>query len=382
MIDGTHGVSTSTSSITCRSAVAAWYSCRSSSASSSAGVERSITSGSSGAPHPAIQSPAAVPTGIATASPIPAATSPLGRRRRGRAGATSAGRSCRKVGTREPFANRGRDWRRGRRSSERTDVDPYSAVPARLRDAPCGKRPWPDVVLCPPGWAEHYVPQVQVCTGAGSPGTAGRARVAVVNGAQALIRTLVGAGVDVCFANPGTSEMHFVAALDDVPDMRAVLTLFEGTATGAADAYARMTGRPAAVLLHLGPGLGNGLANLHNARRSGAHVVLVVGDHARSHKRLDAPLESDIDAVAGTFSGWVRRSLAPADVAGDAVEAVAAASSAPGSISTLILPPGVSGGGGGGAAAEIAVRPAPLVPPSVIDDVAKVLSLGEPTVLF
>ena len=147
-----------------------------------------------------------------------------------------------------------------------------------------------------------------------------------MNGAQALIRTLVGAGVDVCFANPGTSEMHFVAALDDVPEMRGVLTLFEGVATGAADGYARMAGRPAATLLHLGPGLGNGLANLHNARRARTPIVNVIGDHARSHKRLDAPLESDIDAVAGTVSGWVRRSLSPADVAGDAVEAVAAAS--------------------------------------------------------
>jgi acetolactate synthase-1/2/3 large subunit len=118
--------------------------------------------------------------------------------------------------------------------------------------------------------------------------------------------------VDVCFANPGTSEMHFVAALDDVPDMRAVLTLFEGVATGAADGYARMAGRPAATLLHLGPGLGNGLANLHNARRGRTPLVNVVGDHSRSHKRLDAPLESDIDAVAGTVSGCVRRSLTPA----------------------------------------------------------------------
>ena len=126
-------------------------------------------------------------------------------------------------------------------------------------------------------------------------GPDGEARGAV-NGAQALIRTLVDAGVDVCFANPGTSEMHFVAALDDVPEMRAVLTLFEGVATGAADGYARMAGRPAATLLHLGPGMGNGLANLHNARRGRTPMVNVVGDHARSHKRLDAPLESDIDA--------------------------------------------------------------------------------------
>ncbi len=163
-----------------------------------------------------------------------------------------------------------------------------------------------------------------------------------MNGAQALIRTLVDAGVDVCFANPGTSEMHFVAALDSVPEMRGVLTLFEGVATGAADGYGRMADRPAATLLHLGPGLGNGLANLHNARRAGSPVVNVVGDHATFHKRYDAPLESDIDALAGTVSGWVRRSASAADVGPDAADAVAAASGPPGRVATLILPADVS----------------------------------------
>ncbi|WP_347059613.1 acetolactate synthase large subunit [Blastococcus sp. HT6-30] len=201
-----------------------------------------------------------------------------------------------------------------------------------------------------------------------------------MNGAQALIRTLVDAEVDVCFANPGTSEMHFVAALDDVPEMRGVLTLFEGVATGAADGWARMTGRPAATLLHLGPGMGNGLANLHNARRGRAPVVNVVGDHARSHKRLDAPLESDIDAVAGTVSRWVRRSLSPADVAADAVDAVAAARS--GGIATLVLPADVSWEEGAEVAAPRPVRPAPQVAPSVIEDVATVLAHGESVVLF
>src|SRR4051794_8782137 len=203
-----------------------------------------------------------------------------------------------------------------------------------------------------------------------------------MNGAQALIRTLVDAGVDVCFANPGTSEMHFVAALDDVPDMRAVLTLFEGVATGAADGYARMAGRPAATLLHLGPGMGNGLANLHNARRGRTPLINVVGDHARSHKRLDAPLESDIDSVAGTFSGWVRRSLAPADVAADAVDAVAAATAAPGVIATLILPADVSWSDGAEVAAPHPGRPAPRVPPSVVEAAAAALTSGEPAVLF
>jgi acetolactate synthase-1/2/3 large subunit len=203
-----------------------------------------------------------------------------------------------------------------------------------------------------------------------------------VNGAQALIRTLVGSGVDVCFSNPGTSEMHFVAALDDVPEMRGVLTLFEGVATGAADGYARMAGRPAATLLHLGPGYGNGLANLHNARRGHAPQVVVVGDHARTHKRLDAPLESDIDAVAGTVSSWVRRSLSPATVAADAAEAVAAARTAPGGIATLILPADVSWEDGAEPADPVAVRPAPRVAPGVVDDVAAVLRSGEPAVLF
>jgi acetolactate synthase I/II/III large subunit len=124
-----------------------------------------------------------------------------------------------------------------------------------------------------------------------------------MNGAQALLRTFADSGVAACFANPGTSEMHFVAALDAVPDVRGVLCLFEGVATGAADGYGRMTGRPAAALLHLGPGLGNGIANLHNARRANTPLVAVVGDHATYHKRFDAPLESDIDALAGAVSG-------------------------------------------------------------------------------
>src|SRR6266478_439701 len=128
-----------------------------------------------------------------------------------------------------------------------------------------------------------------------------------MNGAHAVLQTLLANGVDTCFTNPGTSEMHFVAALDDFPGMRPVLGLFEGVVTGAADGYGRMAGKPAATLLHLGPGLGNGLANLHNARRARTPLLNVVGDHATYHKRFDAPLESDIGALAGTVSGWVRR---------------------------------------------------------------------------
>jgi len=174
-----------------------------------------------------------------------------------------------------------------------------------------------------------------------------------VNGAQALIASLTGAGVDVCFMNPGTSEMHFVAALDSVPQMRGVLALFEGVATGAADGYARIAGRPAAVLLHLGPGLANGLANLHNARRAGSPVLIIVGAHATGHVRYDAPLQSDIEALARTVSGWVHTSGTTRDLARDAMRALAAARR--GQIATLVLPADVSWTAGG---APAAARPA------------------------
>jgi acetolactate synthase-1/2/3 large subunit len=203
-----------------------------------------------------------------------------------------------------------------------------------------------------------------------------------VNGALALINTLVDRGVDVCFANPGTSEMHFVAALDSVPGMRGVLTLFEGVATGAADGYARIAGRPAAVLLHLGPGLGNGLANLHNARRAQVPLVVVVGDHATYHKKYDAPLESDIDALAGTVSGWVRRTASAADVGADAAEAVAAAR-AGGQIATLILPADVSWEGDTAPAGSGTDESGPTtVATDAVDLAAKALRSGEGTVLL
>jgi acetolactate synthase-1/2/3 large subunit len=201
-----------------------------------------------------------------------------------------------------------------------------------------------------------------------------------VNGAQALINTLVDGGVDVCFANPGTSEMHFVAALDTVPEMRGVLALFEGVATGAADGYARMADRPAAVLLHLGPGLGNGLANLHNARRARVPMVVVVGDHATYHKKYDAPLESDIDALAGSVSGWLRRTERSADVASDAAEAIAASRSGS-HISTLILPADVSWSDGAQPAGTSSVEP-PRADPALASEVLEVLRSGEPAVLM
>lgn len=200
-----------------------------------------------------------------------------------------------------------------------------------------------------------------------------------MNGAQALITTLVDAGVDVCFANPGTSEMHFVAALDTVAQMRGVLTLFEGVATGAADGYARIADRPAAVLLHLGPGLGNGLANLHNARRAGVPMVLVVGDHATYHKKYDAPLESDIDALAGTVSGWVRRTEAAAHVGADTADAVAA-SRLSSQIATLILPADASWSEGAQPGELVTGQPAPTFTDR--ESVAKVLRSGEPVMML
>ena len=168
-----------------------------------------------------------------------------------------------------------------------------------------------------------------------------------MNGAQALIRTLVDAGVDVSFGNPGTSEMHFVAALDQVPEMRAVLGLHEGVVTGAADGFGRMAGRPAATLLHLGPGLANGLAGLHNARRAFTPVVNVVGDHATYHRQYDAPLNSDIELLAGWLGGWVKTTKAVADIGAHAAEAIAAALTPPGRSATPALPADASWSDGG-----------------------------------
>ena len=128
-----------------------------------------------------------------------------------------------------------------------------------------------------------------------------------MNGADILCDTLLANGIDTCIANPGTSEMHFVAALDRKPAMRCVLGLSEGVVTGIADGYARMAERPAATLLHLGPGLANGLANLHNARRARTPMVTVVGDHASHHLPFDAPLTTDIETLARPMSDWVRR---------------------------------------------------------------------------
>jgi acetolactate synthase I/II/III large subunit len=192
------------------------------------------------------------------------------------------------------------------------------------------------------------------------------------NGAKTLIQTLINNGIDTCFTNPGTSEMHFVAALDST-GMRAVLTLFEGVATGAADGYARIAGKPAATLLHLGCGLGNGLANLHNARKARVPVVNIIGDHATYHKRYDAPLESDIETVARNFSGWIRTCASTEQVAADAAQAVAAAKGPPAQIATLILPADVSWSEGGEALDALPAAGLETASEAVINRIAEAL---------
>ena len=203
-----------------------------------------------------------------------------------------------------------------------------------------------------------------------------------MNGAESLMRTLVAGGVDVCFANPGTSELHFVAALDKVEGMHCVLCLFEGVATGAADGYARMANKPASTLLHLGPGLGNGLANLHNTKRAQSPVVNIVGDHATYHRAYDAPLTADIEALARPVSSWVRTATDARSVAADGAAAIAAAHAAPGQVATLILPADTAWNEGSGVAPVPPVPPRPAVASATVDTAARILRSGEPTVLL
>ena len=202
------------------------------------------------------------------------------------------------------------------------------------------------------------------------------------NGAQNLIRTLVAGGVDVCFTNPGTSEMHFVAALDQVEGMRAVLCLFEGVCTGAADGYARMRGKPASTLLHLGPGLGNGIANLHNARRAQSPIVNIIGEHATYHIELDAPLTTDIEGIASHVSKWVRTTMSPDDISQDTADAICAAKTAPGQIATLILPGDSSWNPTPVSVIQPKSPPAPTFDMRLVDEAAEIIRRGEPTLLL
>ncbi|MDP4004075.1 acetolactate synthase large subunit [Methylobacterium sp. NEAU K] len=202
-----------------------------------------------------------------------------------------------------------------------------------------------------------------------------------MNGAESLVRTLVAGGVEVCFTNPGTSEMHFVAALDRVEGMRCVLCLFEGGATGAADGYGRMADKPASTLLHLGPGLSNGLANLHNARRARTPIVNIVGEHATYHREYDAPLTSDIEGLAAPVSAWLRTGMSAAEIGADGAAAIAAARTAPGQIATLILPANTAWDPGTGIAPVPAVPERALASDDAVAAAARALASGEPVLL-
>jgi acetolactate synthase-1/2/3 large subunit len=197
-----------------------------------------------------------------------------------------------------------------------------------------------------------------------------------MNGAESLVRTLIAGGIEVCFTNPGTSELHIVAALDRVTNLRCVLGLFEGVVTGAADGYARMAEKPACTLLHLGPGLANGLANLHNAKKAHSGIVNIVGQHAVYHIEYNAPLTSDIEGLARPMSAWVRTSPDAKSVAADGAAAIAAAKSAPPQIATLILPADTAWNEADGIAQVPEESQRASYSPQAVDNAAKVLRNG------
>src|SRR5438094_2804840 len=203
-----------------------------------------------------------------------------------------------------------------------------------------------------------------------------------MNGAESLVRTLVRGGIETCFANPGTSEMHIVAARDRVAEMRCLLGLFEGVVTGAADGYARMAGKPACTLLHLGPGFGNGIANLHNAKRAQVPIINIVGQHATYHLRHDTPLNSDIEAIARPYSKWLRTSSAAPEIGRDAAEAILAARTSPGHIATLIVPADVAWSENGAVAAIPALPAAPLPSSESVERAAAMLRSGLRTAIL
>jgi acetolactate synthase I/II/III large subunit len=202
-----------------------------------------------------------------------------------------------------------------------------------------------------------------------------------MNGAQSLVRTLLASGVDMCFANPGTSEMHFVAALDGAPGMRCVLGLAETVVTGCADGYARMAGKPAATLLHCGPGFANGIANIHNARRANSPMVNIVGDHASHHRQYDPPLAADLEGLARAVSHWTRTTASSAAVGADGAAAVRAAMTYPGQIATLILPADTAWNEGGVVVAALPVPEVPRASAQTVTQIAKVLRGKEPALL-
>lgn len=203
-----------------------------------------------------------------------------------------------------------------------------------------------------------------------------------MNGADSLVKTLLGSGVNTCFANPGTSEMHFVAALDHEPEMRCILALFEGVASGAADGYARITDKPAATLLHCGPGLANSLANLHNAQRARVPLVNLVGDQATHQRPLDPPLTADTEGWARPVSGWVRTARTAASVGSDTAEAVQAARTAPGQIATLIMPSDTCWDEGGVVGTPLPVPSPALVTKATVENIARILRSGESALMI
>jgi len=203
-----------------------------------------------------------------------------------------------------------------------------------------------------------------------------------MNGAESLIRTLIDAGVDVCFANPGTTEMPMVRAIDETAGMRAVLCLFEGVCTGAADGYARMAEKPGLTLLHLGPGFANGIAYLHDARRARSPIINLVGEHATWHLAADAPLNSDIESLAKPVSAWVRRNRSAEELAGAVAEAIEVASTKPGRIATLIVPHDCQMDAANGPVAVREIAPPPKVVEGAINQAVEALRRDEPKVLF
>ncbi len=203
-----------------------------------------------------------------------------------------------------------------------------------------------------------------------------------MNGAELLVQTLANEGIEICFANPGTSEMHFLAALE-TPRIRSVLCLFEGVATGAADGWYRMRDNPAATLLHLGPGLANGLSNIHNAKRASSGMVNIIGEHSTRHLKYDPPLSSDIEGLARPLCHWVRRVDCAQTIAADTAAAIRRASGHPAEIAALILPGDFSWGDATGAASVSPARPVARAPSAArVEQVAKVLRSGEPTLMI
>jgi acetolactate synthase-1/2/3 large subunit len=203
-----------------------------------------------------------------------------------------------------------------------------------------------------------------------------------MTGAESLISTLIASGVEVCFANPGTSEIQFVMALDKVEGMRCVLGMAETVVTGCADGYARMAEKPPATLLHCGPGFANGIANVHNARRANSPMVNIVGDQATYHRALDPPLTADTEGLARAVSHWVRTSGSAQEVSFDGAVAVQAARTPPGQIATLIVPADVAWGEGIGPAVPLPVPARPQVAPEVMQTVARILRSSEPVMLL